>query len=1049
MGVVYRAHDTVLEREVAVKVLSAAALDDDSQARMLREAQSAAGLNHPNIVSVHDAGSAEDFPFIVMELVEGQTLYEFRPQTLEDILSIARQMCSALEHAHAHGIIHRDLKPENVVIAKDGSAKLTDFGLARISASRLTPDGTILGTVFYLAPEQASGGKVDNRVDLYALGVILYELTTGKLPFEGDDSLAVISQHINAPVVSPSEHNSAIPPTLDALIVQLLNKQPDDRPSSAAEVLAIFDRLDRPDASTPNRERIELLNVEPSPRTSTLTELFEGQVSEDKLNELLGSRFEADDIAFKESVDPTSTKDMVELSKDIIAMANTRGGHIVLGVRDGDLAPVGLSTLSVFDQADLERVLDNYVQERIDLVLSYHSITVDGESRLFAILYVLPSTVPIVTEKAGAYRDGTRQKIAFSEAEWLIRSAGRSKPAGPEEVRALLKDRQSPSAPVSPLTQVMPSDYEPPIYHNLPRPNFLNFVGREDEVRRVREGLRHPRAWVISIEGIGGVGKTALAQRVALEMVSDAFKSGQAECKFVVWMSAKETVLGIDSIERVEPAFRNLEDVLDIILNVTGFHSDKLLDYDRKLEEVKEILSTFPCLLIIDNLETVRGEAVFDFVMDELPSPSKAILTSRRRTTPKGGLIISLRGMTRKHAIELLRDAAQHQGSDIIASAPDSKLEEIADLTGGIPLALKLVVGQTALGANLQVVIEQLRDNQHAPILDFCFEETYKTLTPESKRLLGAIALFDRPATLEEISMIAQVPYTQANSSIEPLIRLSLVGEEADGGHGNQVYSLLPLTQIFVERQTREMKDFHEEAKKRLSLYTLRRKQYLDDEDQIEDAIGSSDLERIATALADKAEAEYRADNYQDAIELLEEAEILAPRLAEVQQLWAYIERRENHFQRARERYQRAVDLAPKNSQFYRYFASLESRTGRYDDAIRLYREALLLDFNDMRVRNGLASALLNRARQLRNQGRDYRDKLLEALETVEGGIAQSSPRGDDTKLLYLNKARVQRSLGRPRQALDTCEEGLELWFDQDLDDLANDLRDELKRYQK
>jgi tetratricopeptide (TPR) repeat protein len=297
--------------------------------------------------------------------------------------------------------------------------------------------------------------------------------------------------------------------------------------------------------------------------------------------------------------------------------------------------------------------------------------------------------------------------------------------------------------------------------------------------------------------------------------------------------------------------------------------------------------------------------------------------------------------------------------------------------------------------------------------------------------------------------MIAQVPYTQTNINIEPLIRLSLVGEEADGGHGNQVYSLLPLTQIFVERQTKEMKDFHEEAKKRLSLYALRRKQYLDAEDHIDSAIGSADLESIATALAEKAEEEYRAGAYARAIELLEDAGILAPRSAFVQQIWAYIERRENHFPAARERYQRAVDLDPRNAQYYRFLASLESRTGRYDEAIRMYREALLLDFNDMRVRNGLASALLNRARQLKNQDRDYRDKLHEALEVVEGGIEHSSPRHDDTKLLYLNKARAQRALGRPRQALDTCEAGLELWYDQDLDDLADDLRDELKRYQK
>jgi non-specific serine/threonine protein kinase len=245
MGTIYRAHDTLLDRDVAVKVLSDTTLNAESRARLLREAQAAARLNHPNIVSVHDAGEAEPaMPYIVMELVEGEALQV--GHSLEQTLSIAEQVCAALEHAHAHGIIHRDLKPENILIASDGRAKLTDFGLARTVASRLTTEGAIIGTVFYLAPEQALGGEIDHRVDLYALGVMLYELTTGQLPFTGDDLLAVISQHLQAPVVPPSTHNAEIPPALDALIVQLLSKQPEDRPASAAEVRQGLEDLSRP-----------------------------------------------------------------------------------------------------------------------------------------------------------------------------------------------------------------------------------------------------------------------------------------------------------------------------------------------------------------------------------------------------------------------------------------------------------------------------------------------------------------------------------------------------------------------------------------------------------------------------------------------------------------------------------------------------------------------------------------------------------------------------------------------------------------------------------
>lgn len=239
MGVVYRAHDTLLDRDVAVKLLSATGLGSEGRAHLLREAQAAAQLNHPNIVSVYDAGftaEADGVPFLVMELVEGQPLYNRRPSGLDEVLAVARQICAALDHAHTHGIIHRDLKPENVLITPDGAAKLMDFGLARSAASRTSLEGALVGTVFYLAPEQALGQAIDGRVDLYALGVMLYELTTGQLPFTGDDPLAIIAQHLHAPVVPARTHRADLPPALDTLILNLLAKAPGDRPASASEV---------------------------------------------------------------------------------------------------------------------------------------------------------------------------------------------------------------------------------------------------------------------------------------------------------------------------------------------------------------------------------------------------------------------------------------------------------------------------------------------------------------------------------------------------------------------------------------------------------------------------------------------------------------------------------------------------------------------------------------------------------------------------------------------------------------------------------------------
>jgi len=252
MGVVYRARDLLLEREVLVKVLSQARLDEAGRDRLLREARATAKLDHPNIISIHDAGEADagtdhpGVPFIVMQYFAGKSLHEVGPLTIPQVIEIILQMCRALEHAHSQGIIHRDVKPENVIVVQEGehwTARLTDFGLARSMASRLTADGMIIGTVFYMAPEQALGKKLDGRADLYALGVMLYELVARRLPFEADDAVAVISQHLNAPVVPPSTYNEQVDPALDALILRLLSKQPEDRPASAEAVRQALEEI--------------------------------------------------------------------------------------------------------------------------------------------------------------------------------------------------------------------------------------------------------------------------------------------------------------------------------------------------------------------------------------------------------------------------------------------------------------------------------------------------------------------------------------------------------------------------------------------------------------------------------------------------------------------------------------------------------------------------------------------------------------------------------------------------------------------------------------
>ena len=249
---VYLAHDTLLDRDVAFALIKTEGLDEAAGTRIRREAQAMGRLgSHPHIVTVFDLGQQDSQPYMVTEFMAGgdvEALIEKAAEhrvPLEQCLDVIRQVCQGLEFAHSKGIVHRDLKPGNVWLTVDGRAKIGDFGLALpLDRSRLTQEGMMVGTVSYMPPEQAMGGEVTSRADLYSLGCMLYEMVTGRPPFLGDDPVAIIGQHINTRPVAPTWHCPQCPRLLEALIMRLLAKDPSQRPESAADVLSALDGID-------------------------------------------------------------------------------------------------------------------------------------------------------------------------------------------------------------------------------------------------------------------------------------------------------------------------------------------------------------------------------------------------------------------------------------------------------------------------------------------------------------------------------------------------------------------------------------------------------------------------------------------------------------------------------------------------------------------------------------------------------------------------------------------------------------------------------------
>ncbi len=308
MAVVYKARCHRLNRLVAVKVLKDEfAQDEEFRSRFRAESQAVAILSHPNLVSVYDVSRSNAVEYIVMELIDGMTLKQFMDRkgalTHKEAVHFTTQILKALQHAHEKGIIHRDIKPHNVMLLRDGTIKVTDFGIARFVATQGTLNNEALGSVHYISPEQAKGGHIDTRTDIYSTGVMLYEMLTGRLPYEGDTPVSIAVQHINSMPLSPRDINPNIPEALERITMKAMCANINQRYSSAEEMLAdleafrrnpeiVVEPIETPSPTAPTRT-IPVVGGEDAPTTKIPTDddfeddLFDDEEEKPRVNFLL------------------------------------------------------------------------------------------------------------------------------------------------------------------------------------------------------------------------------------------------------------------------------------------------------------------------------------------------------------------------------------------------------------------------------------------------------------------------------------------------------------------------------------------------------------------------------------------------------------------------------------------------------------------------------------------------------------------------------------------------------------------------------------------
>ena len=306
MAVVYKATDLVLNRTVAVKILrSQFGSDEDFVQRFRREAQAVASLSHPNVVSVYDVGQEDDTYYMVMEYIEGPNLKDVINQQgalpVSEAVRIAVQICDALDHAHQNQIIHRDIKPQNILIGKNGRVKVTDFGIPRAATSAtITQTGSVLGSVHYFSPEQARGGVTAEKSDIYSLGIVLYEMLTGQLPFSGDSPITIALKHLQEPLPEPRQIRPDIPQSVENIVLKALAKDPFLRYKSAKEMLLDLETCLSPERQNEEKIRFPIDDEETKVLTAITPEMMAQYKREKQLDARAGEEDEEEETSGKQ-----------------------------------------------------------------------------------------------------------------------------------------------------------------------------------------------------------------------------------------------------------------------------------------------------------------------------------------------------------------------------------------------------------------------------------------------------------------------------------------------------------------------------------------------------------------------------------------------------------------------------------------------------------------------------------------------------------------------------------------------------------------------------
>lgn len=561
---------------------------------------------------------------------------------------------------------------------------------------------------------------------------------------------------------------------------------------------------------------------------------------------------------------------------------------------------------------------------------------------------------------------------------------------------------------------------------NLPRPDYTDFFGREEEKKEILEHLDHPRAWITVIDGIGGVGKTALALHSA-EHVKDLSIAGASDFEFVIWASAKTERLHSRGIVQLQPNFKDLRSLTRAILDITGFGDSEPED---SVALAKEILGISKTLLVLDNLETVTDPDLYDF-LQEIPSPSKVLATTRSRLE-RSHKNLRLTALPISDALELIRQLAADLDSDELWDEQDDTLLGLVERVGGIPLAIKLAVGRIATGMPLASYLDKLDSGvAQQDLLEFCFAESWENLDQDAKSILMSIILFSEEPSEVELRRVTGIPEMRLNEAIGILTRRAFLNRSYDIVRQTYRYSLLPLTADFIEQESEKYPDLRSRFQDNYSTYLLERGRFDEAIDQITHLLPHSETgpeeEKLSNMLVESAWRAYQGGDYNEANVRLENAMSYRD-TAYLNHTWGVIERDENRYGAAREKFRKAVRLDESRLPTWRSWGKMEHRLGNWENAVRCFTKATELRGSDPQDSHSLG-VCLSRVANGKN-GADRIRTLDQAESALKMGFYRSAIGYRENHHNVVNchsLALTLDRLGRTREALIQCKNGLRL----------------------